>query len=127
MIDKDIKQTIDFWNSWLNQKKNANIGEFMMYGGRSLDICKKYMQEKQERENPKPLALEQLKNREWKTWVYIETDGMKTMTSDWYKVIEPIIADFSVGYPGIIWDLDFSEYGKTWNAYDRKPKEATND
>lgn len=90
----------------------------------SYKIAIQALQEKAERENPKPLTLEQLKGKKWKAWIYIKTNEMAAMTSDWYRIFEPIIADFSVGYPGVIWDLDFSDYGKTWSAYDHEPKEA---
>ena len=39
MHRKDLEQTIEFWDKWLNKDKSANIAEFMMYGGRSLDAC----------------------------------------------------------------------------------------
>ena len=39
MNRKDLEQTIEFWDKWLNKDKSANIAELTMYGGRSLDAC----------------------------------------------------------------------------------------
>lgn len=41
--EHDLQQTIDFWDAWLEQKKKANILEFMIYGGRALEACKELM------------------------------------------------------------------------------------
>lgn len=38
--DKHLEETIEFWDKWLNRNKTANVAEFMVYGGRSLDACK---------------------------------------------------------------------------------------
>lgn len=56
--DHDLQQTIDFWDAWLEQKKSANIGEFMLYGGRSLEACKELLNTRAADENP---ALTQMK------------------------------------------------------------------
>ena len=58
MENKDLQQTIDFWDAWLDERKSANIGEFMLYGGRSLDACKELM-ELRTRPTPTPEALSQ--------------------------------------------------------------------
>lgn len=52
----DLQQTIDFWNNWLDQKKSAGVGEFMLYGGRALEACKELMERRAEPEN-KPLTF----------------------------------------------------------------------
>ena len=43
MTKQYLQQTIDFWHEWLNEDKSAHVGEFMLYGGRSLDACKELM------------------------------------------------------------------------------------
>lgn len=43
LSEQDLEQTIRFWSDWLNQKKSANVGEFMVYGGRALDACKELL------------------------------------------------------------------------------------
>ena len=125
MNDIDIKQTIDFWESWLNQKKSANIGEFMMYGGRSLDVCKTYLQEKAARENPQPLTLEQLKERVGRP-VYAQSELLPG-ESHWCILDETLA--FGGGFTlvaiyGRNLTLAESDYGRTWFAYDHEPKEV---
>ncbi len=83
-------------------------------------VAIKALREKLERDNPQPLGLEELKSIKLLEWIYIKNCGIKGIKSDWYKIVEPIAVDFSVGYPGLIWDLDFCEYGKTWLAYRHK-------
>lgn len=73
----------------------------------AIELALAALRAQQERENPKPLTLEQLKEREGKPVYIIDTyhGGMKIWN---------------------IWDDSMDEeeereYGKTWNAYDYEP------
>jgi hypothetical protein len=68
------------------------------------------LQQQEERENPKPLTLEQLKERVGK-WIWKQS---LTGHFNGWKRLEKYIAD----HP-----KDF-HYGERWLAYDHPPKEA---
>jgi hypothetical protein len=79
----------------------------------------------QERENPQPLTLEQLRERVGKP-VWIDIIGyMGNMTSEWGLVNGCMKSiETSSGYALYYDDDDGDDYGKTWLAYDHEPKEA---
>ncbi|WMI80923.1 hypothetical protein [Anaerotignum sp. MB30-C6] len=98
----------------------------------SCDVIVRALQEKLERDDPKPLGLEELEKIELLGWVWIEiTDKMEIgksgyyqKNSDWSKGER-----FCCGYPGTMYGFRFCDYGKTWLAYRYEPKhigEATN-
>lgn len=84
-------------------------------------MCEEALRAKQERENPKPLTLDELRGMVGEP-VYISDMGERFGPLDGWPVIE------EVGYNLIVirgggW-LTLREYGKTWLAYRNKPKEV---
>lgn len=73
----------------------------------------------QERENPHPLTLEELKQMDGQpVWIVKNGEGGKWFIFDvgvWSKIL----------YAGDKFNLDF--YGETWLAYRYPPKEASNE
>jgi hypothetical protein len=93
------------------------------------EIALSALREKQERENPKPLTLEELKERDGKpVWTVTKgVDGsgrweLVTFTTicacPWHQVITMVnLLDGETEY-------EISTYGKTWLAYSHEPKES---
>ena len=85
-----------------------------------------------ERENPKPLTLEQLKERDGNP-VWTVTNGVYgsggwelikftiVCACPWHEIIECVRLDEEQ------YGCEISTYGKTWLAYDHEPKEANNE
>lgn len=83
----------------------------------AFEIALSALREKAERENPKPLTLEELKERVEKP-VYImwrPDENWRFAESGW--VVVELDGEFIDGY-------SFKNYGQTWLAYDHEPKEA---
>ncbi|HEX3018586.1 MAG TPA: hypothetical protein VHP31_12150 [Caproicibacter sp.] len=75
-----------------------------------------------------PLTLEQLRQMDGDTedreWVWIELIvPLKSTDSAYFQVQHDYThgRGFCCGYPGTTWEFDYSDYGKTWLAYVRKP------
>ncbi|MFV0515808.1 MAG: hypothetical protein ACK5MV_00210 [Aminipila sp.] len=81
-------------------------------------LLAKALQEKAERENPKPLTFEQLKERVEKP-IYIVTGG-----NSYWIVIDSVQEEYMLSGNTFYWRDDFND---TWFAYNHKPKEATYD
>ncbi len=80
------------------------------------------------RDNPHPLSLDELRERDGKpVWTYTigsDEGGWELVkftticASPWHEIIECIHMDEEQ------YGCEISTYGKTWLAYDHKPKEA---
>jgi len=84
------------------------------------ELCIEALREKQERENPKPLSLEELMQRKGKP-VFYKPDGRE----GWWTVFssmndEPRVVYFSNHY------LLKAKYGVNVRCYDHEPKESKN-
>ncbi len=72
------------------------------------------LREKAEREDPKPLTLEELRQMDGEpVWVH----NLEVNKSFWMLAYKDVVRN-RLGY------LDYSGYGKTWIAYRHKPKEG---
>jgi hypothetical protein len=98
---------------------------------KSCKIAIQDLQEKAERENPKPLTLEELKERENKP-VYVKLLNNRTYYKDTIEesfttwcFINCKANAFKIRTPqGNLLERYENHYGKTWIAYDYEPKEA---
>lgn len=86
-----------------------------------FDYVRSALRAQQERENPKPLTLEELRERAGKYPVFcvdIEEDLPFGTSREWAieKVHEKLVHRY-------VWRFD--AYGKTWLAYGHEPKEGT--
>lgn len=108
----DIAQAIEY----LKERKANQITEYKI---KSYDLAIQALQEKADRENPKPLTLEQLEEHICKP-VYIV---------DHYNVIDSwFIVGNNDWYADGYEDSEAKQlYGITWWAYDHEPKEVTDD
>ena len=78
------------------------------------------LREKQERENPEPLTLEELRHMDGEP-VWIVAKHYRTF-ADVVQVMGRDKGDDFVGFK-ICYNLQENGHGKTWNAYRHKPKE----
>lgn len=78
------------------------------------------LREKQERENPEPLTLEELRHMDGEP-VWIVAKHYRTF-ADVVQVMGRDKGDDFVGFK-ICHNLQENGHGKTWNAYRHKPKE----
>lgn len=99
-----------------------------------FDLAIQALQEKAERENPKPLTLEQLKERAGKpVWVKLTNNRTYyidkiTENFETWCFVECKSQCFKIRTPQSNLLERYEEgYGTTWIAYDHEPKEATND
>lgn len=79
----------------------------------AADTIEAALREKAERENPKPLTLEQVKARKW-VWIGNDT---ACRNQGWAKVF----AMYDLAKLEVI-QYSFKNYGKTWIAYAHEPK-----
>lgn len=86
----------------------------------SISHAIKALQEKQERENPEPLTLEELRQMDGEP-VWIVAKHYRTF-ADVVRVMGRDKGDDFVGFK-ICHNLQENGHGKTWNAYRHKPKE----
>lgn len=85
----------------------------------AIETAQEALREKQERENPKPLTLDELKARVGNP-VYIKCEWM----SEWGVFDRSDGEDAWFALADHRERFNIYEYGKTWIAYDHKPKEA---
>lgn len=76
------------------------------------------LREKAERKNPKPLTLEELRERIG-DWIWIEVKGKSNQTG-WNRLSIDLRPREHELYTNVVPE----GYGKTWLAYDHEPKEA---
>lgn len=92
--------------------------EDMIEDGRLKEVCDK----------PKPLTLDELKERSKKLFGWVWVEVLKPYTEYQKSAYYQIYSDYTdgkglcCGYPGLGFTYDFDEYGKTWIAYDHEPK-----
>lgn len=98
------------------------------------DLIIAAIREKQERENPKPLTLEELKELKIRNWIWIEVlkpFDFPNKVSAYYQRHEFGTAEYAMketffcGYPGITFGFDYCDYDRTWHAYQNGPKEVS--
>jgi hypothetical protein len=94
-IEKAIKAINDYWDD--------ETGDVVLEHD-TLNTCMNVLREKQEQENPKPLTLEQLRERAGK-WIWCETTNGNEI--GWYK-LDKFVAEHLHEYG----------YGITRRAYD---------
>lgn len=85
------------------------IGEISIF---SLSLAISALREKMERENPKPLALDELQEMGETDWVWLTFPELTPEESGWYRA-KRTYATYS-----------HRHYGETWLAYRSEPKEA---
>lgn len=81
-------------------------------------------------ENP-PLTLEELRGMGLFEWLWVEvihptkSQLLRKVESAYYQVFEDYTDGDSIccGWPGLIHDFAYEDYGKNWLAYRRKPEE----
>lgn len=96
----------------------------------ALNMAIDDMREQEERENPKPLTLDELRETSLQEWVWISVLSpfeCEQKVSAYYRRYESCGAAlaaraFWCGYPGLTFGFDYVDYGKTWLAYSHKPK-----
>lgn len=94
----------------------------------ALDMGIAALKEKAERENPRPLTLDELREMDGVPFYVQMTDVLDN--SVWVPTVWPAISDTVSGVDVAIWAgqensyLKFRDYGKTWIAYRHKPKEG---
>ena len=79
-----------------------------------------------------PLTLEKLREMDLKEWLWIEVihpsqrQRFRNITSAYYQVFNDYTDGEALccGYPGVIHEFEYEDYGKTWLAYRRKPEEV---
>ena len=98
-----------------------------------IELALAALREQAERENPKPLTLDELWQMELNEWLWIEAlepFSYPNKISAYYQRHEYGTADgamketFACGYPGITFGFDYCDYGKTWLAYRERPEEV---
>lgn len=93
------------------------------------------LREKEERENPKPLTLGELREVPFLEWIWINVLSPfehEQKVSAYYRRHTSCGAalaakTFWCGYPGLTFGFDYADYGKSWLAYHQKQKEASNE
>jgi hypothetical protein len=85
-----------------------------------LELTLEVLREKQERENPEPLTLAELRHMDGEP-VWIVAKHYRTF-ADVVQVMGRDKGDDFVGFK-ICHNLQENGHGKTWNAYRHKPKE----
>lgn len=84
------------------------------------------LREKAERDNPKPLTIEELRQLDEEP-VWVKPEGTTAGYGMWCEVIyNRLTRRVEALIPGVehTW-FEGDEYGETWTAYRRKPKEET--
>lgn len=91
----------------------------------AIDLAVQALQEKQERENPKPLTFKELEERYGKSVYAVSLD--KEEENQWGMLRHSLGGTLGIfDKDGLALFIE-REYGETWQAYDHEPKEATND
>lgn len=98
----------------------------------AIDLAIQALQEKAERENPKPLKLEEIKAIKrpiplYKKLLTNETGEYIGPNDEWWDVCCGTTEASGVVYWRSGHTNNVSDYGKIWLAYDYEPKEATDD
>ena len=122
----EIEKAIDYFET----QKQLFPNSFNVLSGH-YDTALESLLEKQERENPQPLTLEQLKSMDLLEWCWIEVlvpFDFELKVSAYYQKQEvgterTMLKTFWCGYPGMTFGFDYCNYGKTWLAYAHKPEQ----
>lgn len=80
-----------------------------------------------------PLTLEELREMGLFEWLWVEvihptkSQLLRKVESAYYQVFEDYTDGDAIccGWPGLIHDFAYEDYGKNWLAYRRKPEEGT--
>lgn len=78
-----------------------------------------------------PLTLEELREMGLFEWLWVEvihptkSQLLRKVESAYYQVFEDYTDGDAIccGWPGLIHDFAYEDYGKTWLAYRRRPEE----
>lgn len=96
-------------------------------GAEAYEIACQAMREKIERENPKPLTLDELRNMNGKpVWIEKKYSDLES----YFGIVclsfnqEYVMSFIAVTQGYAMLKVHFSEYGATWLAYKYKPKET---
>ena len=107
---------------------NSNAGEKAQEFAEACHIAVQALHEKAERENPKPLTIDELREMNGEpVWVMVvdhkvfadkddDFDGWGMCRKSWARLWDKERADL------IHVDYDFEDYGKKWLAYRTKPE-----
>lgn len=79
-----------------------------------------------------PLTLEELREMPLQEWLWVEIvhptkrQQMHEVVSGYYRVYEDYTDGEALccGFPGMIFEFEYEEYGKNWLAYRHKPEEG---
>ena len=80
-----------------------------------------------------PLTLEELRGMGLFDWLWVEVvcpprrQLFRKIESAYYQVFEDYTDGDALccGWPGLIHEFEYEDYGKTWLAYRRRPEEGT--
>ena len=112
----------------------ARIGQEPEYWRKlkpALDMAISALRQKGQERNA-PLTLDEMRKMPIRDWVWIEIlnpDAFrsKETVSAYYRKYDGYKKGeiFWCGYPGLGFEFDYADYGKTWMAYRQKPEEWT--
>ena len=79
-----------------------------------------------------PLTLEELREMPLLEWLWVEVirptkrQQFRNIKSAYYQIFEDYTDGEALccGWPGVIHEFEYEDYGKTWLAYRRKPEEG---
>ena len=79
-----------------------------------------------------PLTLEELREMALLEWLWVEVirpiqrQQFRNIKSAYYQIFEDYADGEALccGWPGVIHEFEYEDYGKTWLAYRRKPEEG---
>lgn len=80
-----------------------------------------------------PLTLEEMREMDLFEWLWIEVvcpsrmQVFRKIESAYYQVFEDYTDGDALccGWPGLIHEFEYEDYGKTWLAYRRRPEKET--
>ena len=103
--------------------RNHHIGEYPhIHIKEAMDMAIAALQEKAERENPKPLTIEELKQMGGCPVYVIPLQPFQQQWEGWHLMYDDCSG---AAVPGIeYWNWSLEDYGETWIAYRHKPKEV---
>ncbi len=123
----------EWWNNLDELYETVNPTELQELHD-AVDMALSALRAQAEAEKNEPLTVEEVQQLTMKDWLWVEVIGGKpradfgrwNVNSAYYQVN----ADYSrgealcCGYPGIGFEFEYADYGKTWLAYRRKPEEG---
>jgi hypothetical protein len=121
-IENYLARTDDQYETGTSWQFARSMMNLAAYVRENRKIIIQSFHEQQSRENPKPLTLEELKQRKEKpVWIITLSKGHENAR---WRVLTKV--EYSSHYFFFKFDnsiKDCAEYGKTWLAYDHEPAE----